>query len=293
MIKDDGSRAFRKVRSLLETPILDEHKWAKVPTIPCDGVLLDMEDSAPPHRKEEARAKVLEYLERPEYFGGRSVLPRVNSLDTSWGEADLRAVARSSADVVLYPKVRTPEDVMEVDRILCDEGSQARIFVIIETAGAVVRLQQIVETGLVHGLLYGPAGQALDARFSHFSDGDVFDEMYHYARSKIILSAAAVAIPVFGIAFVPDMRDLRRVRQEVVRARRQGFSGLVTFYPTHVDVINEVFSSSDEEVAEARRVVEAYESALSTGAAALSVDGRAVLVHDYERSRQVLARAEG
>lgn len=279
---------LRRARSLLEAPILDEHKWQKVPQIPADGILLDMEDSAPPHRKAEAREKVLEYLSRPDYFAGRPVLPRVNSLETPWGEEDLRALAGSGAEVVLYPKVRTPAEVREVEAMLRSGSSQAKLFVIVETAAAVVNLAEIVGTGAVAGLLFGPADLALDAGFVHYADGDLFEEPYYYVRSKLILVAAAARIPVFGIPFVPDMRDLTRVRHEVVRARRQGFTGLVTFYPPHVDIINEVFTPSDEEIDEARRTVEIYESSLDSGAAALSRDGRAVLVHDYERSRRLL-----
>ncbi|MHB8246014.1 MAG: HpcH/HpaI aldolase/citrate lyase family protein [Acidimicrobiales bacterium] len=283
---------LRRARSLLESPILDEHKWQKVPHIPADGILLDMEDSASPARKLEAREKVLEYLDRPDYFAGRPVIPRSNSLETPWGEDDLRALAASAAEVVLYPKVRTPGEVREVDALLRAGGSRAKLFVIVETAASVVNLEQIVATGLVSGLLFGPADLALDADFAHFADGDLFEEPYYYIRSKLILVAAAAGIPVFGIAFTPDMRDTTRVRQEVVRARRQGFTGLVTFYPPHVEIINEVFSASEEEIDEARRIVAAYEQSLESGAAALSQDGHAVLVHDFERARRLLERCK-
>lgn len=280
------------VRSLLETPILDEHKWQKVPQIPADGILLDMEDSAPPNRKADAREKVVEFLSRPDYFAGRPVLPRVNSLETPWGEEDLRALAGSGAEVVLYPKVRTSGEVREVEAILRDGGSRAKLFVIVETAAAVINLADIVGTGAVAGLLFGPADLALDAGFAHFADGDLFEEPYYYVRSKLILVAAAARIPVFGIPFVPDMRDLTRVKQEVIRARRQGFTGLATFYPPHVDIINAVFTPSGEEIAEARRIVSMYEASLASGEAALSEGGHAVLVHDYERSRRMLRRAD-
>src|ERR1700735_4730793 len=99
-----------KARSLLESPILDDHKWSKVPNIPADAVLLDMEDSASPSRKLEARSKVIEYLHRPEFFGGRPVLPRVNSLGTPWGLDDLLAIAKTDAELVLYPKVRSADE---------------------------------------------------------------------------------------------------------------------------------------------------------------------------------------
>ncbi len=288
----DSYDRLRRARSLLESPILDEHKWQKVPGIAADAVLLDMEDSAPASRKLEAREKVLAYLDRPDYFAGRPVIARSNSLETPWGEDDLVSLAGSPAQVVLYPKVRTADEVSTVDAILRGGDSVAKLFVVIETAASVVNLEQIVATGLVSGMLFGPADLALDAHFTHFADGDVFDEPYYYVRSKLILVAAAAGVPVFGIVFTPDMRDSTRVRQEVVRARRQGFTGMVTFYPPHVDIINEVFSVSEDEMAEARRTVLAYEASLESGAAALSQDGHAVLVHDFERARRLLERCE-
>lgn len=281
------------VRSVLETPILDARKWAKVPSIPADAVLLDIEDSVPPDRKQEARAAVVRQVADPApELADRVLLPRVNSLETEHGEADLTALAEAGATLVVYPKVRTARELAEARLILRSAGADPWLVPVIETARAVIDLDEIARMPKIAGFLFGPYDLATDAGFSSHYEEHLFTDAYYYAKSKLVLTGAAFDIPVYDMVAVPQLRDLALVAAAAGHARRMGFAGMATFYPPHVGVINELFAPAPEEVSAAQRVVQLYEKALAGGAAAVTVDGRHLIVQDYKRALRVLAQAE-
>lgn len=279
------------MRSILETPILDEHKWGKVPSLPADAVLLDLEDSVPPPRKPAARAKVLEFLRRPEFFAGRRPLPRVNALDTPWGVEDLRALAGAGADLIAYPKVRDEDELAEVRRLLHAFGADPALVVIVETARAVLHLEQIAATAGVAGLILGPSDLALDVGWQLLDDdGGVFAPAYHYPKAKLALVGAACSLPVYDTVFVADIRNGAQVSAAAAHARRMGFAGMATFYPPHLPLINYAFTPSVKEREQAQAVVDAYECALARDAAAVQVNGKALIVQDYKLALRTLGR---
>lgn len=282
--------AYHALRSILETPILDEHKWAKIPGLPADAFLLDMEDSVPPAAKPAARERVVEFLSRPDYFAGRPAIARPNALGTPWGEQDLQALARARPRVIAYPKLRDPAELGEALAILRAGGAEPDVLVIVETARAVLGLERIAALPAVAGLMFGPSDLALDAGFEVYDGASLHAAAYHYPKSKLILTAAAHGLPAFDMVMVPDVRDTVQVQAQLRQSRRLGFTGAATFYPPHLDVIHAAFTPDETEVTHARRIVADYESALARGAAALAGDGRTLIVQDYERARRVLAR---
>ena len=255
-------------------------------TIDCDAVLLDLEDSVAPQRKLEARARVLQELRSPESLGRRLALPRVNALDTEWGDADLRALAKAGVGLLIYPKLSTVEELAEVRRL----AGGAEVIVIVETARAVLNLEAIAMAG-VAGFINGPADLANDVGWQMFVDGELNLYAYGYLASKLVLVQAAFGTPVYDTVFVEDLRDPAQVAAAVQRSRRMGFAGVATFYPPHVPVINAAFSPTEEEISGARRTVEAYEQALARGDAAVRIGGEALIVQYYKGAQNMLARA--
>ncbi len=274
------------VRSILETPILDDRKWSKMKTIDCDAVLLDLEDSVSPQRKLEARGRVLQELKSPQSLGRRLALPRVNALDTEWGQGDLQALAGAGVDLLIYPKLSTVEELAEVRRL----AGGAEVIVIVETASAVLNLEAIANSG-VAGFINGPADLANDVGWQMFVDGELNPHAYSYLASKLVLVQAVYNSPAFDTVFVEDLRDPSQVAAAVQRSRQMGFAGVATFYPPHVSVINATFSPTEDEIAHARRTVEAYEQALARGDAAVRIGGEALIVQYYKRAQNVLGRA--
>lgn len=286
-----ADRPLRRVRSILESPILDARKWAKVPGIPADAVLLDLEDSVPEHRKDEARAKVVAQLADLSYLDGRVAIPRVNALGTPHGEADLRAMAHAGAELIAYPKLRSAAELDDVRAILRDAGADPQLVPVIETARAVLELELIAAQPRIGGFLFGPFDLAVDAGITPFDGPALFGDAYHYAKSKLVLAGAAFEIPVFDFLLTPQLRDPGQVASAADHARRMGFDGMSTFYPPHVEVINAAFTPGSDAVADARKVVQVYEQALHSGSAAAQIDGRALIVQDYKRAQRILARA--
>jgi citrate lyase beta subunit len=285
-----ADRALRRVRSILESPILDAHKWAKVPGIAADAVLLDLEDSVAEQRKDEARAKVAAQLADLAYLGGRVAIPRVNALTTPHGETDLRALAAAGAEVIAYPKVGAAAELDDVRAILRDAGADPQLVPVIETARAVLELERIAALPQVGGLLFGPFDLAVDAGITPFDGPALFGDAYHYAKSKLVLAGAAFEVPVFDFLLTPQLRDRDQVASAADHARRMGFDGMATFYPPHVEVINAAFTPTADAVVQAKAVVEAYEAALSAGNAAAQIDGKALIVQDYKRALRTLQR---
>lgn len=287
---DRADGQLRGVRSILESPILDAHKWAKVPDIPADAVLLDLEDSVPQPRKAEARAKVVAQLADLAHLGGRLAIPRVNALATPHGEADLRAVAKAGAAVVAYPKAGTAGELDDVRAVLRDAGADTQLVPVIETARAVLELDKIAALPQLGGLLFGPFDLAVDAGITPFDGPALFADAYHYAKNKMVLAGAAFGVPVFDFLLTPQLRDSPQVASAADRARRMGFDGMATFYPPHVEVINAAFTPTAEAIARAEEVVRVYEAALSAGNAAAQIDGRALIVQDYKSALRTLER---
>ncbi|WP_153506029.1 HpcH/HpaI aldolase/citrate lyase family protein [Cumulibacter manganitolerans] len=279
------------VRSILEAPILDERKWSKVPAMPVDAVLLDLEDSVQPDRKREARERVVRQIADADELGEKLLLPRCNSLSTPYGGDDLKALGRAGATAIVYPKVETADELGEVRRILESVGATANLVPIIESARGVLELTSIAASPSVVGMLFGPFDLAVDAGITPFEGDGLFADAYHYAKSKLVFSGAAFGVPIFDFALTPQLKNLDQVSKAVDYSRRLGFTGMTTFYPPHVDIINDAFSPKPEQVAEAHRVVEAYESTLAAGGAATQLGGRAIIVQDYKSALTTLARA--
>ena len=286
MVKSD----LLGVRSILETPILDDRKWSKVPSLPTDAVLLDLEDSVPPDRKLAAREKVVEFLGRTEFFAGRRPLPRVNSLSTPWGADDLRVLADAGADLIAYPKLSSAEELDDVCHLLRSSDAHPSLVVIVETAWAILHLDRIASTTGLAGLILGPSDLAVDVGWELFKDGEVFPDAYHYPKAKLAVAGAAYDVPAYDTVFVADLRNLEHVEAAAIHARRMGFSGMATFYPPHLPIVNAAFSPSDEQRAHAEWVVSTYEDALARGVAAVQVDGKTLIVQDYKRALRTLGR---
>ena len=130
----------RPRRSVLYVPAVNARAVDKARGLPCDAVVLDLEDAVGPEAKAEARAAAVAAL-RAGGFGARETAVRCNGLDTPWGEEDLKAVAASGAAAVVLPKISGPGDVLAAETIL--GAAPARLWVMIETCKAALHLPAI------------------------------------------------------------------------------------------------------------------------------------------------------
>ncbi|KWX67789.1 hypothetical protein ASJ79_20460 [Mycobacterium sp. NAZ190054] len=279
-------------RTYMEVPPMDERKWAKIPDMPADVFLADMEDSVPPDLKREAREKVVGLIEDPSFFGGREFICRPNNINTEWGREDLEAIAAAKAPFVMYPKPRTAAEVREVKRIFDRHGATPEIMLLVETPETVLRLEEIAQVPGVCGLMVGPGDLALETGMSLFDGNEVFTDGFLYARSKTIMVARALKLEAAEGLLVANLKDSDLVRRVATRSALMGFTGNMMFYPPQIELINECHTPSLERVQWARKAVEAYDQAVAAGQGAVTVDGRAVTVHQYGEAKEVIRFAD-
>jgi citrate lyase beta subunit len=283
---------FRLIRSVMETPILDERKWAKLPGIPADAFIIDLEDSVVPHLKETARERAVAALKDADFFGDRLVLARPNNISTPWGREDIVAFAEAGVQLMLYPKASSAAELLEVRELLRLHGADPLLFPIIESAGAVLDVLEISRVPGLGGMFTGIGDLSVDAGIPFYgADGEISPAL-NRARDNVVLAAAAAGASSTDTVYARNIRDTDDVLRAIGDSKRRGFTSLVTFYPPHVELINENMTPSAADIADAQMVVATYEVAQTAGNPAVVLEGgRTILLLDYTRAQRVLARA--
>jgi citrate lyase beta subunit len=271
------------VRSLLFVPADQEAKLHKAAVVPCDGVIIDLEDGVTAARKIDARAGALKAL-RDLGLAPRERLVRINALSTPWGPDDLAALRGTDTlpDVVIVPKVNGPNDVLEVARVL--EGTAVRVLPHVETARSLLASPEIAACHpSVMGLFFG-AGDYLAE-----TGGERTTQSLLYPRSVIATAAAAAGVAAIDTPWF-NLGDLSGLEADARAAAELGFSGKAAIHPKQIPVINRIFTPPAERVAWARRVLAA---ARQEGAGVWVVDGEMADAMTVRIARRVLAAAAG
>jgi citrate lyase subunit beta / citryl-CoA lyase len=279
----------RPRRSALYLPASNPRAIAKARELPCDVVILDLEDAVAPEAKDEARAAALAAVAEGG-FGDREVAIRANGLDSEWGAADLAAIAGSGADAVLVPKISSSEDIDACQAALAAAPARMQLWAMIETCASVARLDAI-------------AARAADTRLSLWIMGtnDLAKEM----RARLtpertpflpILTMAVAAARAHGLAVLDgvcnEFRDLDAFRAEAEQGLLHGFDGKSLIHPAQIEPCNAVFSPSPEELAWAETVIQAFELPENTGKGAIRVEGKMVELLHLDQARRLMAIAE-
>ena len=239
---------------------------------PPDAVFFDIEDGVIPEEKPVARQMIAEVLRRAQPGPLRTV--RVNALSTDWFAEDLKAVLVPGLEAVCVPKVETPEDVREVAKRLEKFDGDVRIIVAIESAAALFRSPEIAAADpRVMAVMFGAEDYALDIGLGTRREAEASDLIF--ARSMLVNAAAAARVLSIDGVF-PDLDDPDGLLADIVQSRRLGFDGKSTFNPRQVELINDRFSPSPDELAYARIVADAFEEATQRGDASVAVGGQLV-----------------
>jgi citrate lyase subunit beta/citryl-CoA lyase len=279
----------RPRRSALYLPASNAKAIAKARTLPCDVVVLDLEDAVAPEMKDEARDAAVAALHEGG-FGHREVAIRANGLDTPWGAADLAAIAGSHADAVVVPKVNSPADIAACQEALGAAPPPLQLWAMIETCAAV-------------GNLTALAASAATSRMSLWIIGtnDLAKEMRAQltpCRTPFLpfLSMAVAAARNQGIAVLDgvcnEFRDLAVFEAEARQGLMFGFDGKSLIHPAQIDPCNAVFSPSEAEVAWAHAVIGAFSLPENAGKGAIRVDGKMAELLHLDQARRLVAVAE-
>ena len=286
-----------RLRSLLFVPGDSEKKFAKASQTAADVLILDLEDSVAPAVKPEARGIVAGWLGRAGEVGA-ALFVRPNPLDSGLIDDDLAAVVRPGLAGLLVPKANGAEDIAEIarklDRLEAEAGMAAgtvKIAVVsTETPLAMFNLQSYTppHPRLV-GLTWGAEdlGAAIGATDNKESDGS-WTVPSQVARAQCLFaSASAGAVPIDTL--YANFRDPEGLEVDCRKARRDGFLGRIAIHPDQVDTINRCFSPSEEEVAHARRIVDAFAANPELGT--IGIDGKMFDIPHLKAAHKTLAAA--
>jgi citrate lyase subunit beta/citryl-CoA lyase len=279
----------RPRRSALYMPASNARALEKARTLPCDVVILDLEDAVLPEAKLEARAAAVAAV-RAGGFGHREVVVRVNALATPWGEGDLAEVAAAGPDAILVPKIASAGDLMAGDRAIAAAPERTRLWAMIETCAAILRLAEI-------------AGAAHATRISALVMGinDLAKEMgarmtpertpFHAALAMTVTAARANGLAVLD-GVHNEIDDLAALERVCVQGVEFGFDGKSLIHPSHLDICNRLFSPDPAEVAWGRAVIAAFAAPENAGKGALRVDGRLAERLHRDQALKLVAIAE-
>ena len=288
------------MRSLLFVPADAPSKLDKAPGCGADAIIVDLEDSVAPARKEAARLAAAEFLRESEARAASPrLLVRVNGLASGLIDEDLDAVVPARPDAIMLPKAEGGASVIHADAKLTalealhglPEGSIGIVAIATETAqalflagtyrGASARL-----SALTWGAEDLSAELGAEANRDH--DGNFLDP-YRLARTLCLAAAAAAEVAAIDTVYV-DFRNEAGLRRECEAARRDGFTGKMAIHPAQVATINDVFTPSPDAVAKARAIIAAF--AASPGAGVVGIDGVMYDRPHIARVERLLARAK-
>ena len=269
-------------------PASNPRALEKALQLPCDGVILDLEDSVAPESKAAARAAAAEAIDRG--FGGREVVLRCNSRDTPWAQDDLLTAAGAGPDAVLAPKVRKPEDVLAYDAALQGAPERTRLWVMIETPAAVLNLREIAAlsaTTRLGGLVVGLNDLALELGARPATGRAAMLPVL----SQTVVAARAHGLLAFDGTF-NGIDDGAGLAAECRQAVELGFDGKTLIHPSQIGPCNAAFSPAPAEVDWARKVVDAFAAPDAAGKGALRLEGRMVERLHLKEAERTLRLAE-
>ena len=288
----------RPLRTSMYVPGNKEDWMRKAPKYGSDALILDLEDSVPVPNKAEARGLVRKMLEE---LGGEkpTLTVRVNRLETGLTSGDLEAVTCPQLYCVLLPKVESPADVVEVDNLLSHferkvgmEVGSIYIDPGMETATSIRLSFEIASASPRVAHMGGSGGKGGDTARSIGFEWTPEGLETLYLKSKVLIDVRSAGVPYPMSGGWMDIHNLDGLRNLAIQLKQLGYTGMHLIHPSHVPVVNEVFSPSPEDVKHYKGLIAAMEDMRATGAAAVTFDGDMVDIAHEEKARKMLAIAK-
>jgi citrate lyase subunit beta / citryl-CoA lyase len=283
----------RPRRSVLYMPGSNARALEKARDLPADGLILDLEDAVAPEAKAQARAAIVKAL-RQGGFGDREVMVRINGLDTRWWVEDLNAVAEARPDAVLVPKISNSGQLQDLAARIVDMGTdpKVRVWAMMETPLAMLNVGDIAAAALdsetrLAGFVMGTNDLAKDTR-ARLVPG----------RAPMLpwLMSCVAAARAYGLDILDgvynDLGNAEGFVEECRQAVDLGFDGKTLIHPKQIEPCNEAFSPTAEEVANARKMIAAFELPENRDKGVVQIDGRMVERLHAEMAQRTVAIAD-
>jgi citrate lyase subunit beta/citryl-CoA lyase len=266
-------RVTRPRRSCLSVPGSSPKMLSKAPGLPADEVFMDLEDSVAPGAKEEARGNIIQALKEGDWTG-KTVVVRVNGVYTKWCHRDVIEIVENAwqyLDCVMIPKVEYDSDVQFVstllDQIEETMGIEKRmgLEVQIETATGITRIDAIANASdRTETLIFGPADMSASLGLPTVTAGLPMPgypgDHWHFILMRILVAARNAGLQAIDGPYLV-IKDLDGFRDMAMRARALGYDGKWALHPGQVDVLNDVFTPSQDEYDKAEAMLDAYKHA--------------------------------
>jgi len=303
-----GNKYMKPRRSILSIPghVKKMHKKAGQSMV--DVVMLDLEDSVPEDAKEKARKLVIQSLHSLDW-GEKTLTVRINCLDTPFGYKDLLDIAEEAGrllDAVVIPKVNSVKDIHFVSRMLDgieiskNFSNRIGIEASIETAEGLEQVAEIAKAcDRLKTLVFGIAdySASIGARLVSISGhGEKEEDLYpghrwNFALSRIVMAAKANGLMAIDAPY-GNFKDQDALRRFAIMASALGCDGKWAIHPDQIEIINQVFSPSQEDIDRAFKVLQAHQEAEAKGRGAVAVEGRMVDRATVRMAKQLWEQAK-
>ena len=259
-----------------------------------DAVIFDLEDAVAPAEKDAARILVRNTMRYMDFRGCETIV-RINSVDTAFWKKDLDMILPLKPALILLPKSGSAADVLEADAYMTQleeklgmERNTVGLMPLIETAAGVENSFAIASsTKRVQALFLGAEDLTADLQCKRTKEGREIE----YARTRLVVAARAAGVQVYDTPFT-DVNDDEGILVDAQLAKALGFNGKASISPRHVEVINQVFSPSQKDIAYAYEVMDAIALAKAQGKGAISLHGKMIDAPIVNRAKQTIAMAQ-
>jgi len=240
-----------------------------------DGIILDLEDSVAPDKKNQARLVVRNALRQVNFYGAERMV-RINQIPM--GLEDLTFIVPHYVNLILLPKCESADQVQAVDRkitdILSDSGMDYPVYImpIIESALGVIQSFEIASSSeRVAALAIGLEDYTADLGAPRTKEGrETF-----FARNQVVNAARAAGIQAIDSVF-SDVGDMDGLREVVLESKSLGFDGMGCIHPRQIKVIHESFQPTEAEIASAEKIVRAFDEATLKGLGVVSLGSKMI-----------------
>ncbi|WP_317928961.1 CoA ester lyase [Halioxenophilus sp. WMMB6] len=284
-------------RSWLFAPGDSDKKMAKATDGPADAVIFDLEDAVSEEEKSNARNKISEFLKAQPEAARARLWVRVNPLDGPHTLTDLAAVMPGKPGGIMLPKAYGRADVELLDHYLCalevangiPQGVTKVIVLVTETADGMFTTGSYKDAPRVIAMTWGAEdlADAIGASENRNPDGS-YGFTYELARSLCVLGAGAAGVAAIE-TIQGDFKDLEGLKKRAEKVRRDGYRGMLAIHPAQVEVINQAFTPSEEELAAAQEIVDLF--AANPGVGTIGYKGAMLDRPHLARAQALLAQA--